>query len=219
MLSLVPGHVLPEDSAHLGQVSCGSVSSVRGVFAQIKTASLLFFSPVDCSHPAREALAKRRSVPWSGRRDSNRIASRESASICLPNPLLSCSSLTGPDRLKCLHDLSLNSKPVSANDKRTIAVRQAETLSETKEEVPLAHRWPFASHACLSRSIFPAVASLWLGSQQGGSGGTSPSPFVGPLLPCSWSHWECQCRYCLTGAMPRYPITSRNPCGSPPACR
>jgi hypothetical protein len=44
---------------------------LRGAFAQNKTASLLSFSLAGCSHLARKALAKRRMVSWSGRRDSN----------------------------------------------------------------------------------------------------------------------------------------------------
>ena len=85
------------------------------------------------------------------------IASRESSSICLPNPLLSCSSLTGPYRLKRFHSLSPNSKPVLSqrqeDDRReagsdesvTSAFRRhgnsRDPVSEKRENVPLSHRW------------------------------------------------------------------------------
>ena len=52
------------------------------------------------------------------------IASRESSSICLPNPLLSYSLLTPPYRLKRFQSLSPNSKSVSSqrhkNDRREV---------------------------------------------------------------------------------------------------
>jgi hypothetical protein len=89
--------------------------------------------------------------------DKECIASRESSSICLPNPLLSCSSLTGPYRLKRFHSLSPNSKPVLSqrqeDDRREAGSDESVTsafrmhgnsrdpVSEKRENVPLSHRW------------------------------------------------------------------------------
>jgi hypothetical protein len=84
------------------------------------------------------------------------IASRESSSICLPNALLSCSSLTGPYRLKRFHGLSPNSKPVSSqrqkDDRREAGSEESvpsacrmldngrDLVSEKREDVPLSPR-------------------------------------------------------------------------------
>ena len=85
------------------------------------------------------------------------IASRESSSICFPNPLLSCSSLTELYRLKRFGGLSPNSKPVSSqrqeDDRREAGSDESVTsacrmhgngrapVPEKREDVPLAHRW------------------------------------------------------------------------------
>ena len=85
------------------------------------------------------------------------IASRESSSICLPNPLLSYSLLTLPYRIKRFQSLSPNSKPVSSQrqeaDRREAGRDKSvasgfrmhgngrDTITEEKEAVPRAHRW------------------------------------------------------------------------------
>src|SRR5215472_13569144 len=127
-----------------------------------------------------------------------RIDSRESSSICLPNPL-SCTSLTEPYRLKRFHGLSPNSKPVSSqgqeDDRReagrstklspqdSACMAMAATRCPSKETMCLLHTdGSFAYHACFSLSVFPSVPSFWLGSGRCSACGPSPSNLFGPIL-------------------------------------
>jgi short subunit dehydrogenase len=146
------------------------------------------------------------------------IASGESSSLCLPNPLLSCSSLTGPYRLKRFHGLSPHSKPVLSqrqeDDRREAGSDESvatafrmpgngrDPVSEKREDVPLAHRWKLR----LPRLFFTEHLSFCSLSGLGLNGAVLAAPLHHlssvPLCVWSWIHWVCQRRYCLTGAIP-----------------